>query len=209
MSTNHLSQIRLGSFDKLFIRQRQEAIELFGFETRNKYSIQTLQNETIAYAAEQGKGFLATIARLYFGHWRTFDIYVFNPERQPIFIAHHPFRWYFQQLIVRDPQGTVLGSIKKRFSILTKSFEVRDATEQVIFEVSSPIWKIWTFPFTRQGRELARVSKKWSGILNETFTDKDNFLLEYLDPMVKDKERLLLLFAAIFIDLLYFEKKAQ
>jgi uncharacterized protein YxjI len=209
MSVNSLNPTALNSIDKLFIRQRHEAIELFGFETRNKYEIQTLNKETIGYAAEQGKGFLSTIARLYLGHWRTFDIHLFNAQREQLYVAHHPFRWYFQELIVQDMQGVTLGTIRKRFSLLSKSFEVSNAMGQIIFEVSSPIWKIWTFPFLRQGREMARVSKKWSGLLSEGFTDKDNFLVEFLDPMVKDKERLLLLMAGIFIDLLFFENKAN
>lgn len=75
-------------------------------------------------------------------------------------------------------------------------------------EVSSPLWHIWTFTFTRQGRRVAEVKKKWAGLLAEGLTDKDNFTVEFGDPTVTGGERMLMLASAVFIDLLYFERKA-
>lgn len=76
-------------------------------------------------------------------------------------------------------------------------------------EVNSPIWRIWTFPLTRQGRELARISKKWTGFGFELFTDKDTFLVEYGSPTLTDDERALILVATVYIDLMYFERKGD
>jgi uncharacterized protein YxjI len=75
-------------------------------------------------------------------------------------------------------------------------------------EVASPFWRIWTFPFVAGGREVARVSKKWAGLLSEAFLDKDNFAVELLDDTLGETERALVLAAAVFIDLQYFERKA-
>jgi uncharacterized protein YxjI len=122
-------------------------------------------------------------------------------------VAQHPFRWYFTRIELKDPVGSSLGAIQKRFSILTKRFDVETPDGRTLFQVSSPIWKLWTFPFTRRGQEIARVSKKWSGILSEAFTDRDNFLVEFLDADLSESERQLVLASAIFIDLLYFEQK--
>ena len=57
--------------------------------------------------------------------------------------------------------------------------------------------------------ELARVEKKWSGMLQEAFTDADRFRVAYDSPELNLDERTLVLAAAIFIDLQYFERKAQ
>ena len=75
--------------------------------------------------------------------------------------------------------------------------------------VSSPIWKIWTFPFARNGSEIAFVRKKWSGLFSEIGTDRDNFMLEFTSPSLTQKERQLLVAAGVFIDLMYFERKAN
>jgi len=123
-------------------------------------------------------------------------------------LARHPFRWFFQRLEVYDQAGTFVGAIQRRFSILTKRFDVEDANGQVIMQVSSPFWRMWTFPFTARGVEVASVRKKWSGLLAEAFTDKDNFAIDFGDGTLGDAERRLVLAAAIFIDLQYFERKA-
>lgn len=73
----------------------------------------------------------------------------------------------------------------------------------------SPLWKPWTFAFSANGRAVAVVQKKWSGLLTEMITDADNFLIQVSDPALPLGHRVLLLAAAIFIDLQYFEKKAQ
>jgi hypothetical protein len=56
---------------------------------------------------------------------------------------------------------------------------------------------------------VATVEKKWSGLLTEAFTDKDNFAVKYDDPNLSNEERQLVLAAALFIDLQYFERKAN
>lgn len=189
------------------VRQRKELAELFGFESRNKYEISTQDGRAIAYAAEQQKGFLGFLLRQFLGHWRRFEIHFFSPGRQPLMVARHPFRVFFQRLEVADPQGRPLGALQQRFSILSKRFDVEDAVGNVVMTVRSPIWKIWTFPFERDGQTVAAVKKKWSGVLKEMITDADNFLVE-ASPQVPAAHRALLLASAVFIDLQYFEKKA-
>src|SRR5258705_62258 len=61
----------------------------------------------------------------------------------------------------------------------------------------------------RDGRELARVEKKWAGLLQEAFTDADRFRIAFESPELGLDERSLVLAAGIFIDLQYFERKAN
>ena len=192
---------------KVLIRQIHEIAEWIGFETRNKYEILDEENKLIGFAAEQGKGFLGLIMRQFFGHWRTFEIFFFDNERRPVFKAIHPFRWFFQCLVVQNEVGKTLGIIESRFSLFFKSFVVMTPEHKLLLEVRSPVWKIWTFSFKFQNLEKAVVNKKWSGILSESFTDRDNFLVEFMDPKLTDLERNLVLAAGLFIDLQYFEKK--
>src|SRR5262249_50000910 len=143
----------------LWVQQRYELAELIGFETRNKYAISTEGGVMLAYAAEQGEGVFAMLGRYFFGHWRTFDILVFDPQRNKLLIAHHPFRWFFQRLEIRTGEGRPLGALQKVFSVLTKRFDVEDATGKTRMTVSSPLWRLWTFPFCKGERQVAVVSK--------------------------------------------------
>lgn len=199
----------LYSADELYVRQQRELAELFGFETRNKYAISTADRAQVAFAAEQQKGFLGMLFRQLAGHWRSFEITFFGADRQPIFRAVHPFRFFFQRLEVYAPSGELLGALQQRFGVLTKKFDVEDARGNVLFEMRSSLFQLWTFPFYRAGEQMAVIEKRWSGGLTELFTDKDNFRVRYGRAGLDPTERLLILAAAIFVDLQYFEKKAD
>lgn len=193
----------------LTIVQRREWAEFVGFETRNKYEIQDAEGRPLGFAAEQQKGLFGFLLRQFLGHWRSFDLHIFDLQRKSLFVAHHPFRWIFQRLELEDSGGRFIGALQQRFAILSKKFDVQDSRGKVLMEVRSPLWRIWTFPFVKNGKDAANVSKKWSGIFNEAFTDKDRFRVEFTIPTLTETERSLVLAAAIFIDLQYFENKAD
>jgi len=204
---SHLLEVVQRS-NEIMIVQRRELAELFGFETRNKYAIEA-NGIQVGFAAEQGKGGLAFLARMFVGHWRTFEIHFFDEARRLVLRALHPFRFFFQRLEVSSADGRLLGAVQQRFALLSKRFDVLDASERVLLTVSSPIWRPWTFAFNRQERTLARVEKKWSGLLREAFTDADRFRVAFDGNELSPDERSLVLAAAVFIDLQFFEQKAS
>lgn len=204
---NELTTLNLMNFNRLLVRQVREMAELFGFETRNKYQITDENKNLVAFAAEESKGFFGFLLRQFFGHWRKFNIHIVLPNNQPFVSAHHPFRFYFDRLEINDSTGRMLGAVERRFSIFTKRFDILNERGMTIMEVASPIWKLWTFNFMHQGRKVASVQKKWSGIFSEVLTDRDNFLIEFNDASVNQRERTLILAAALFVDIIYFEKK--
>jgi len=193
---------------EISIVQQLEPVEFLGIETRNKYSIQ-VDGIPFAFAAEQGKGGLAVLARMFLGHWRKFEIHFFDNTRSLVLRAVHPFRFFFQRLEVYSGDGRVLGAIQQRWALFSKRFDVTDASGRLLLGVSSPLWRPWTFAFERDGREVARVEKKWTGMLREMFTDADRFRVVFEAPELGLDERSLVLVAGIFIDLQYFERKAD
>ncbi len=193
----------------LIIRQRRELAELFGFETRNKYEILAETGELVGFAAEQ-KSFFGVLLRQMVGHWRIFEVHFFDNQKHLLAIARQPFRFFFQRLDIRLPNDQRVGAIQQRFAIFKKRFDVHDASGHIVFTMSSPFWTFWTFRFfDRGGTEVARIEKKWSGLLSEMFTDRDNFRLQLGSPGLSGHQRYLLLAAAIFIDINYFERKAS
>jgi len=154
------------------------------------------------------QGVLGLLAIYLLGHWRSFDIAFFDGARQEAFRAHHPFRFFFQRLEVSQG-GRPVGVIQQRFSVFTKRFDVLDANGALLFEMKSGLFKLWTFPFFRGEQQVGVIEKKWSGVFNEVFTDKDNFRVAFTDPALTLDQRLLMLAAAVFVDLQYFERKAS
>ena len=194
---------------KLFVKQTFELAEIFNFETRNKYRILNESGRDVAYAAEQQKGVFSFILRQFLGHWRSFEIHFFTPTREKFLVAKHPFRFYFTRLDVYDLEGNYVGGIERRFSFFSKKFQVQMAEDDSTMEVSSPFWRIWTFPFKKRGQQVAVISKKWTGFGFEIFTDKDTFMVDYSHSDLTEGEKAVILAASIYIDLMFFEAKAS
>ena len=198
---------RLESLPQLAVRQYREPWEwIAGFETRNRYLIGDARGGPIAWAAEHQKGVAAFLLRQLLGHWRRFEIRFFDEAHRPVLRAVHPFRWFFQRLEVHASDGQMIGAVQQRFSILKKSFDVEDARGAVLMRVRSGLFRPWRFDFERNGRAVARVQKRWTGLLTEAFTDTDSFGVSF-EPSLGAHERLLVLAAALFVDLKYFERK--
>lgn len=200
--------MNLTQHKKIIINQRHEMAELFGLEFRNKYEVLDETENVLGFAAEQQKGFLGFLFRQTLGHWRQFEIHFFNTNRQLMMKAVHPFRWFFQHMDVYNDQSRYLGCIDQKFSIISKKFNLYNSQGKLLLEVNSGFFKIWTFEFMVGEKKAARITKKWSGLLAEAFTDKDKFLVEFINPNMSEEERQLVLAAALFIDLQYFERKA-
>lgn len=201
--------MNLENQDEVRIVQRKELAEvLLGAETRNKYELFDAAGGQLGFAAEQGKGLGAILARYFLGHWRSFDIMVFDAARTLFLRAHHPFRFFFQRLEVFDASGRLLGALQQRFAFFVKRFDVLDAQDRVLLEMRSGLFELWTFPFFRGTLEVARVEKKWGGLLAEGFTDADRFRVQF-GPRLSPTERKLILSSGLFIDLQYFESKRR
>lgn len=201
--------MNLKNLTSVKIRQVKELAELFGFETRNKYTIESIGGDPIGFAAEQGKGLLGLLIRSYLGHWRTFEVHFFNDNREFQFKANHPFRWFFHRLEVFDSNDKHIGSLQQRFGVLTKKFDVLDSQDNEVGVMRSGFIRIWTFPITSNGIPLALITKKWGGLLKEAFLDADNFVLDFQYPSMNEDMRKVFLAAAIFVDLQYFEQKPK
>jgi len=192
-----------------FLKQKKELLELVGFETRNKYSIELENGAPIAYAAEDGKNLGAIIGRHFLGHWRSFKIVIFDINKNPLYYAEHPFRILFSRINLFRQNGELIGSIVQRFSIFQKSFDILDSSGKVVITTRAPIWKPWTFPMIKNQEEAALVLKRWSGLFKEALLDTDHFTISFRPNKTNLKERELILAATLLIDIVYFENKSS
>lgn len=192
------------------LQQIKELVEIFGLETRNKYSLKLDNGEPFGYAAEQGKGLLGLLFRQFFGHWRPFHLHLFDQQKNLSYTAYHPFRFFFQRLEVTNAvDGRKIGVIQQRFGIIHKKFDILSSEGILLMRMQAPVWKLWTFPIFKGEYQVALILKKWSGVMKEVFTDADSFTLEFKSQKLTLAEKELLLFASLFIDIIYFENKAS
>jgi hypothetical protein len=57
--------------------------------------------------------------------------------------------------------------------------------------------------------EVAVVRKRWSGLLQEAFTDADTFTLEFKPDCADARLRQMVLAVALLVDLTYFDNRSR
>ena len=194
---------KLKSLNSLLISQKKEWGEILtGFDTKNKYVISDKSGETIYYAAEEGGSLLS---RFFLKSLRPFTMVVLTDSDQVLLRVKRVFRFWFHEAKIVDSQDESLGVLKKRFSIFRRKYSVFDGNGEEIYQLFGPILKPWTFFIKNNGTEYGKITKKWSGLLKESFTEADNFGVVF--PEEWDvKVKALFLGAVFLIDFVHFEK---
>lgn len=197
---------KLKSLDSLIISQKKEWGEILsGFETKNKYVVSDEVGNRIYYAAEEAGSLLL---RLFLKALRPFTLVVLTESNQDVLRAIRPFRFFFHRANIVDAHGISLGVLQKRFSLLRRKYSVFDSSGKEIYQLFGPILKPWTFIIKNNDVEYGKITKKWSGLLKEGFTDADNFGVIF--PKDWDIRLKALFLGAVFlIDFVHFENKGN
>ncbi|CAG0898295.1 unnamed protein product [Darwinula stevensoni] len=208
----------LTTIDQLLVHQKVEILEaITTFETANKYSIKNSMGQKIYSASEDTD----CCTRNILGPYRCFELQVLDHQGREVIHLSRPLNcdscWFpccLQRLDVYSPPGTLIGVVKQEWSILSPKFTIQDAAGNAILLIEGPIctWSICgdvEFQIlTLRGDNIGRISKQWSGLLKEGFTDADNFGVTF--PMDLDvKMKATLLAATFLLDFMFFEKKGR
>ena len=199
----------LAGADALVVRQKKEWGEILtGFETKNRYEVLDQRSRPLLEVLEEGGSFLTTITRLFLKALRPFTMHLFSPQGTGLFKLTRPFRFYFHELDVCQSNGAPLGKIKRRFAVLRRIYSVIDRNGHEMYELFGPLLHPWTFKIRKGGQELGKITKKWSGLAKETFTDADNFGIIF--PQGIDLSQKAVLLGAVFlIDFVHFENSGN
>ncbi len=199
--------IDLANYQELVVRQTKEMLEIFtGFETANRYRILTPEGEEAMFCYEES----GMLSRQFMGSHRPLNLHVVDKEGQPILNANRSFFWFFSHLNVQDGSGTPLGSLHRKFAMLSRRFALLDSGGQQIAGLNGRVFRPYTFTLNNaSGQEMGRIVKQWGGILREGFTDADTFSIQFSDVERSQEIRLLLIASAFAIDLDFFENKGS
>lgn len=194
---------------RILVRQVKEWGEILsGLETRNRYDLFDEAGGAIGQAAELGGGLARLFTRSVLGRCRRATLVILDPSGEESGRGEKPFRFYFHRMEVFEGERKV-GAIQRRFSLLHRKFEVENADGEVVLEIFSPLFRIWTFKILFHGQEVGVIKKEWGGALREVFTDADSFGVEYLDSPDMERLRTLLLCATFLIDFTCFENNQK
>ena len=202
----------LTTVDQLFIMQKVELVEAFtGFETKNKYRVFNSLGQQILFAKEDTD----CCTRQCCGASRPFDLTITDIQGQEVIHLYRPLRCCLEELEVSSPPGTVIGKVDQKWSFCPK-FVIKDQLGEPVLRIEGP-WCTdsdccgdveFRVVDVQTGEQVGLVTKQWSGMAKEVFTDADNFGISFpLDLDVKVKATLL---GALFlIDYMYYEDPEQ
>lgn len=217
----------LCQIDQLLVKQQIELLEAFtGWESANKYKIQNTMGQQVFFAAEESDA----CSRQCCGPQRSFTIHITDNLNQEIIRVKREFKccagcpWcacidaLAHEVTIEAPVGQVVGYVKQQQSCIEPRYSIMNAEHQEVLSITGPCCIIsgpccqWDQEFivhSKDGQtEVGKISKQWSGLLREYFTDADNFGVSF--PMDLDvKMKAVMLGAVFLIDFMFFEQNQQ
>ncbi|XP_078521822.1 phospholipid scramblase 1-like isoform X2 [Lissotriton helveticus] len=206
----------LSQIDQILVHQQIELLEILtGYETNNKYVVKNSLGQQIYFAAEQTD----CCTRYWCGPARPFTITIIDNSGREVMRVSRPYRCCsccacaccLQELQVEAPPGTTIGYVVENWHICLPKFTVLNEKREGVLKINGPCvacsccsdvdFQVTSLDETAV---VGKISKQWTGLLREAFTDADNFGIQFpLDLDIKSKATL---FGACFlIDFMFFE----
>ncbi|TRY81549.1 hypothetical protein DNTS_012077 [Danionella cerebrum] len=205
----------LQQIDQILVHQKIELLEaIIGFETNNQYEIKNSMGQMIFKAKENTH----CCTRYFCGSNRKFELEIKDHTDQEVIHLSRPFRCQtccfpccLQELEVQAPPGNTIGYIKQDWHIIRPMFSLYDMTKTKVMSIKGPVCAIQCCGdvefnvMDNDGREIGKISKQWTGMIQEWLTDADHFGINF--PMDIDvRMKAILLGACFLIDFMFFER---
>jgi|GEM_PF-237605 len=193
----------------LNVRQQREWGEaLLSWETRNRYEVLDSNAHFMLYVGETGQGLAQALVRN-FWPFRSVQLEFMTSGGTLALSLKRVFTFFFTRVEVTAWDGRPLGYIQQRFGVLKRHFDLCTPAGGVMARLEGPIWRPWTFHVLVHDQKAATIRKQWSGFVTESFTDADNFGVEFHAGHTDGRLRQMVLAATLMVDLCYFEKRAS
>ncbi|XP_066537555.1 phospholipid scramblase 1-like [Hoplias malabaricus] len=207
----------LTQIDQLLIHQKVELAEVvLGWETNNKYVVKNSLGQQVFYVAEETD----CCTRQFCGPMRSFVLHVQDNMGQEVMSISRPYRCSscfcpccLQELEVQAPPGNPIGYVIQNWHLFLPKFTIQNEQREGVLKIKGPFcackccadvnFEVLSLDETAN---VGRISKQWTGLVQEAFTDADNFGINF--PIDLDVKIKALLFGACFlIDFMFFEYK--
>jgi len=209
----------LTQIDQLLVKQKVEILEMLsGLETNNKYEVKNSMGQDV-YKAKEKSGFCA---RQCCGPMRAFDMEITDNNGREVIHLKRPlnctsccFPCCLQEMTITSPvTGEVLGTIEQNWHLCLPKYSLKDANGQTVLKLTGPFCTCAccsdvNFELeTVDGQNVGKITKQWTGMVKEAFTDADNFGVTF--PMDLSVQMKAVVLGLVFlIDFMYFEEPAN
>lgn len=130
-----------------------------------------------------------------------FHVEIKTPQNDLLVQVKRGISFFLSTVNVLNGRDMRLGGFKQKFFSIGGAFDVLGLNDEVLCTLKGN-WKGFEYSFQKDGREIAKVSKKWMGIGKELFTSADNYILQINESVpANDPVRPLVLGAVFCIDM--------
>jgi uncharacterized protein YxjI len=168
---------------------------------RNQYTLTGDNGEPIGAVEQVGQSPFTFLARLFSDMDVSLPVtlHVTSSDGAVALRLHKP--WFRFRVAVTGADGAALGHVRKRVRLGKAAFSVTGVSGAPLGTLRAENWRARDFRFEDvSGAELARVTKRWRGLLTEVFTDADSYAVTF-EPKTDETLRNLALAAALAVDL--------
>lgn len=206
----------LSQIDQLLVHQQIELLEILtGFETNNKYEIKNSMGQRVYFAAEEND----CCTRNCCGPGRPFTIKIIDNTGREVITLSRPCRCSsclcpccLQELEVQAPAGVTIGYVVQNWHPCLPKFSIQNERREDILKIIGPCVVCsccsdieFEVKSNDEISTVGRITKQWTGFVKETFTDADNFGIQFpMDLSVKMKA--VMLGACFLVDYMFFEQ---
>ncbi|CAN0522892.1 unnamed protein product [Rangifer tarandus platyrhynchus] len=205
----------LSQLDLIIIHQQVELLGMIlGTETANKYEIKNSLGQRIYFAVEESICFNRTFCSTL----RSCILKITDNSGQEVITVNRPLRcnscWcpcYLQELEIQAPPGSIVGYVAQKWDPFLPKFTIQNANKEDILKIVGPCATCGCFgdvdfevKTINEKLTIGKISKYWSGFVNDVFTNADNFGIHVpadLDVTVKAA----MIGACFLFDFMFFE----
>ncbi|MFN2471186.1 MAG: LURP-one-related/scramblase family protein [Gaiellaceae bacterium] len=183
--------------DTLVVSQKAKLVEL-----TNEYRILDEQGTELGAIRQEGQSAARKAFRLVssLDQFLTHKLAVYDRTGAKVLELVRPRKLMKSRVEVTDGMGQPAGRIVQQNLIGKIRFAFEGPSGEQLGSINAENWRAWDFSIQDpMGQEVARVTKKWRGILREGFTTADSYVVNVSAP-VSAELRMMVLAAAAAID---------
>lgn len=168
------------------------------FKASNNYDIFDPEtNSLVLECREKDLSFFTKLFRFSdYKRMTPFDVRIQVPGGKELVKIKRGISIFVSDVSVTDGYGQPIGGFKQKFFSIGGRFTVNGRQGEPLFTLKGK-WTGWDFRFMYGDREIAHVTKKWSGLGREMFTTADNYMLSISEEVPQNSDLRKLIFASV------------
>ncbi len=136
-----------------------------------------------------------------------FKIDIVDMENNRVASLKRGWTFFMSKINILNADDEPIAIIKQKFKFLKPEFRILDMEERQLAMIAGD-WKAWNFNITNNSNaQIGTISKKWNGILKESFTTADKYIVSVNPELKEDVVKVIIISAAITIDMVLKESK--